>query len=72
MEGPAGGKHLPICALITRHVVHYRTHFFEFTIPRMLPHKKIVLFVGVALILTFAVFAYWLFPVSSLPAPKRR
>jgi hypothetical protein len=70
MEGPAGGKHLPICALTRRHVVHYRTHVFEFTIPRMLPHKKIVLFVGVALILTFAVFAYWLFPVSSLAAPK--
>lgn len=35
----------------------------------MLPHKKIVLFVGVALILTFVVFAYWLFPVSSLAAP---
>ncbi len=36
----------------------------------MLPHKKIVLFVGVALALTFAVFGYSLFPVSSLAAPE--
>ena len=36
----------------------------------MLPHKKIVFFVGVALALTFAVFAYWLFPISSLAAPE--
>jgi len=36
----------------------------------MLPHKKIVLFVGVASALTFAVFAYWLFTVSSLAAPE--
>ncbi len=35
----------------------------------MLPRKKIVLFAVVALALTFAVFAYWLFPVSSLAAP---
>jgi hypothetical protein len=36
----------------------------------MLRHKKIVLFVGVALALTLAVLAYWLFPVSSLAAPE--
>jgi len=35
----------------------------------MLPHKKIVLFVGVALALTFAVFGHSLFHVSSLAAP---
>jgi hypothetical protein len=43
---------------------------FEFIISRMLPHKKIVLFVGIALTLTFAVFAYRLFLVSSLAAPE--
>ena len=36
----------------------------------MLRHKKTVLSVGVALALTFAVFAHWLFPVSSLAAPE--
>jgi hypothetical protein len=43
---------------------------FEFIISRMRRQKKIVLFVGVALLLTFAVFAYRLFPVSSLAAPE--
>lgn len=36
----------------------------------MFPHKKIVRFVGVALALTFAAFAYWLCPVSSIAAPE--
>jgi hypothetical protein len=36
----------------------------------MLRYKKIVLFVGVASALAFAVLAYWLFPVSSLAAPQ--
>jgi hypothetical protein len=36
----------------------------------MLPRKKIVLFVVVAFALTFAGFAYWLFPVSPLAAPE--
>jgi len=36
----------------------------------MLPRKRILLFVGVALALTFTVFVYWLFPVSSLAAPE--
>jgi hypothetical protein len=36
----------------------------------MLRRNKIVLFVGVALALSFAVLAYWLFPVSSLAAPE--
>ena len=36
----------------------------------MLRHKKIVLFVGVALALIFAVLACWLIPVSSLAAPE--
>src|ERR1700730_5254270 len=36
----------------------------------MLFRKRTVFFVGVALALAFAVFAYWLFPISSLAAPE--
>jgi hypothetical protein len=32
--------------------------------------KRIVLFVGIALVLTVAVFLHWLFPVGSLAAPE--
>ena len=51
------------------HVVHWRTDIFEFIISRMLRHKKIALFVVVALAFTVSVFVYWLFPVSLLAAP---
>jgi hypothetical protein len=33
-------------------------------------YKKIIIFVGIAFILTFAVIVFWLFPVSLLASPE--